>query len=138
MHKVEKKLDNRMEGQSSSRNPQTLLFSIQGNPVKELNFTSPTNNGTGTNINGNDPANRTAISFTIKYLAINPDATFDLQWTLNQPKIGQSHVLAVDDLTVTVAGTKPAPEPYSLMLLVVGSAALVGWKRRHSCSKHSH
>jgi hypothetical protein len=116
-------------------NPQTLHFSIQGDPVKELNFTSPTNNGTGSNINGNAPANQTKISFTIKNLSIKPDATFDLQWTLNQPRIGQSHGLAVDDLTVSVAGTKPAtPEPSTFVLLAIGSAGVVVWKWRRTRS----
>jgi PEP-CTERM motif len=120
----------------ANTNPQTLLFTIQGNPVKQLNFTSPTNNGGSVKLDGNAAANRTPFVFTIANLAINPDANFDVQWTLNNPKMGLSQGLAVDDFKLTVVGTKAAtPEPSTLVLLAVGAAVALGARRRRRGTK---
>src|SRR5262249_40429368 len=104
--------------------------------ISQLDFTSPTNNGGAKALDGNKAANQKAINFTIKKLGnddleIDPDLTFDIQWTLTQPAMGLSHGLAEDDLKVTVTGTKAAiPEPSALALLAVGMLTLLGWRWR--------
>ena len=80
-------------------------------PVSDLDFTGPVSGGgiTVGGLNGNDPANRTAISATITSLTIAPGAEIMLRWyDLEQP--GSNHGLAIDDVSVT-ASTLPANTP---------------------------
>lgn len=122
----------------ASTTAQKLEFAITTNPflpgttrVPQLDFTSPTNNGAATNINGNADANRRIITFIIRDLSFEPDALFDIRWTdRNDP--GQDHGLSIDNFNIDVAATRPVPEPSTLMLLGLGSLGLFcyGWRRR--------
>jgi hypothetical protein len=123
-----------------SAGEQTLAFytSASGNPliggdrhIKELDFTSLKENGTGEGkaLDGN--ALSVKKSFTLRDLEIYPDGTFDITWKLTSPGIGSSQGLAVDDFKITVEATEPVmgnPEPSTLALVASAALTLAGWR----------
>jgi len=83
-----------------------------GTSAPALNFTSPTHavTTTGVALDGNAPANRTAISAGLTGVTVDGGQYLLLRWTdIND--VGNDHALALDDLTITwtqVAATAPA------------------------------
>ncbi|WP_315817587.1 hypothetical protein [Paraflavitalea speifideaquila] len=89
--------------------------------VNQLDFSSPNVTATGS-MNGNDAANRTAVTFTISGLSIPAGSTFYFRWNDFNPS-GADDGLSVDDFsinyttgggpgtTVSVASTTNAAEP---------------------------
>jgi uncharacterized protein (TIGR03437 family) len=71
-----------------------------------LDFTTPNTTTTGSK-DGNDAANRTAISSSITGLAIAPGATFWIRWT-DLDATGSDDGLAVDDFSITAGISAPA------------------------------
>jgi hypothetical protein len=72
--------------------------------VNNLDFNGPVNSGTVGLLNGNDAANRTAISFTITGLSIPNGATFYIRWASFDVS-GADDGLAIDDFSVTPTST---------------------------------
>ncbi len=67
-------------------------------PVTNLDFITPNITGTNTKV-GNDPENKTSISYTIRNLSIPNGAVFLIRWV--DPNIsGNDDGLAVDDFTI--------------------------------------
>ncbi|HEX8844854.1 MAG TPA: Calx-beta domain-containing protein [Pyrinomonadaceae bacterium] len=75
--------------------------------VDPLDFTTPNTTTTGAK-DGNDPANRTAISHTITGLSIAPGATVWIRWT-DLDATGSDDGLAVDDFSITAGITAATP-----------------------------
>jgi predicted extracellular nuclease len=74
-----------------------------------LDFSSPVTTGTLGALDGNNSANRTAISFTINGLSISNGSTFWIRWNdLNAS--GADDGLAVDDFSITPTGTIPVED----------------------------
>lgn len=71
-----------------------------------LDFTTPNTTGTGAK-DGNDAANRTALSNTITGLNIAPGATVWIRWT-DLDASGADDGLAVDDFSITAGINLPA------------------------------
>jgi len=83
-----------------------------------LNFDSPQPQISGTTgatpLDGNDPANRTAVSGSISGITWNPNQFLILRWSdLNIT--GNDNTLAIDDLSIS-----PVPEPATASLLGLG------------------
>jgi uncharacterized repeat protein (TIGR01451 family) len=74
--------------------------------VDALDFTTPNTTGTGAK-DGNDAANRTALSTTITGLNIAPGATFWIRWN-DFDASGADDGLAVDDFSLTAGINTPA------------------------------
>jgi hypothetical protein len=79
------------------------------NDVDSLDFNSPVTTGTVGAVNGNDPANRKRITFTITGLSIAEGSNFSIRW-LDFNASGADDGLAVDDFTLTPNGI-PANTP---------------------------
>ncbi len=102
--------------------------------VNALDFASPQTTGAAGTINGNDAANRTALSATISDIVWEPGASLWLRWVdTNYPGPNPSagitradNGVAVDDLTFSAEAA--VPEPGSLAFL--GLAALGILRRR--------
>ena len=70
-----------------------------------LDFNSPTLNvGTAGALNGNDAANRTALSFSITGVSIANGASFWVRWVDTDVTGGADDGLAVDDFSITPHG----------------------------------
>ena len=68
-----------------------------------LNFTAPTTSGTVGALDGNLPANKTAISFTINSITINNGSTFWIRWAdFNATNADDG--LSIDDFSITATG----------------------------------
>lgn len=79
-------------------------------PFTAGDFISPIKtNATASALNGNLPANRAAISFTITGLTIANGADFWIRWT-DVNATGSDDGLAIDDFTLTPYGAPAAPE----------------------------
>ena len=91
--------DDRLDFQFSS--DATSLTSGSWSDLNALDFTNPVKTAVSAGaLNGNDAANRTAISSSIACLAIADGATFWIRWSdLNAS--GSDDGLAVDDLSLT-------------------------------------
>lgn len=77
--------------------------------VDELDFTAPILSGTVGALNGNAPANKIAVSFTVTGLSIPAGATFWLRW--NDFNVASSDdALGIDDFELTPVGI-PTNEP---------------------------
>ena len=78
--------------------------------LASLNFSSPTTTGAMGALNGNLPANQTAISASITGLNLAPNATLWVRWT--DPNIGGADDgLAIDNISFAVAGDPPVDVP---------------------------
>lgn len=77
--------------------------------VDNLDFLSPVLSGTVGAQNGNAPANRTNLSFTLTGLAIPTGATFWLRWT-DFNVASSDDALAIDDFSLTPIGI-PSDQP---------------------------
>lgn len=99
----------------------------------DLDFFSPNINATLGAQNGNDPANRSLVSFTISGLDLADGATFWIRWA-DFNIASSDDGLAIDDFSVTPFGRPgtPAPEPGTAALLVLAAAALAASRRRRS------
>ncbi len=75
--------------------------------VNELDFASPVVAGTVGALNGNDAANRTALSFTIPNLNIPGGASFWVRWADTDLTPGADDGLSVDDFSLTPDGFVP-------------------------------
>jgi hypothetical protein len=96
--------------------------------VDALDFNSPTTTGTVNTLDGNAPANRTALGGTITGLSIANGATFWIRLTdFNISNADDG--LAVDDFSLTARGTTSVPEPSTLALLGLALAG-VGFARQ--------
>lgn len=74
--------------------------------VSALDFTGPIATSSGGALDGNAPANRTAISGTLSGLTLAPGQEIWLRWQeINDA--GSDHGLSIDDLTVTVGTGAP-------------------------------
>lgn len=99
--------DDRMDFQYSTN--ATTLTDGTWTDVNELDFTNPVKTAaTAAALDGNNAANRTAISHTITGLSIPNGATFWIRWTdLNAS--GADDGLAVDDFSLTPNGSPSLP-----------------------------
>jgi hypothetical protein len=84
--------------------------------------------GTNAALNGNDPANRTAISGTITGLNIAIGQTFGFRW-VDQNSERNDHGLAVDDLSIS-ATTAAVPEPATWAMMLFGFGVIGSAMRR--------
>lgn len=76
--------------------------------VNELDFVSPVGSGTAGPLNGNLPANRSAISHTITGLNLAAGATLWIRWTdLNTA--GVDDLVAVDEVVISTTGAVDVP-----------------------------
>lgn len=92
--------------------------------VPDLSFDSPVLGGTAGSLDGNDAANRTALSATL-FLSLAPGQEIFFRWfDLND--LSNDHGLAVDDVTISYA----IPEPGVFSLLAAGSLGPALWQRR--------
>lgn len=96
--------------------------------VPALAFVAPTNVGpTEVGLNGNLPANQSALSATISGINWAPGTTLAIRWSMNELP-GQDDGLAIDSVSFSAV-----PEPSSLVLAIVGlvgSAGVVYRRRR--------
>lgn len=96
-------------------------------------------NGTGSGsassaLNGNDAANRKAISATIANLLIADGGSFAIRWT-DRDVGGSDHGLAIDDLSLTATLVPPpsgVPEPTAWAMLIGGFGLAGAALRRRS------
>ncbi len=75
-----------------------------------LDFSSPILTGTVGALDGNNSANRTAISYTISSLSISNGATFWIRWS-DSDVASSDDGLAVDNLSLTANGFIPDAAP---------------------------
>ena len=73
-----------------------------------LDFTSPQNNGADMILDGNDPANRSAISGNVA-VNIAPGQEFWIRWADTFDTEFEDHFLGIDDLSITFNGINPPP-----------------------------
>ena len=95
--------------------PNTLTFSYQINaiditsgtwtPVSQLDFTSPNVSGSFTNVDGNNPSNRTYISYTLS-VTLNQGDNLWLRWT-DTDESGPDHTTSIDDFNFSVVSATP-------------------------------
>ena len=97
--------------------------------VNALDFVAPIIAGVGA-LDGNLAANRRAISFTITGLNIASGADFWLRWT-DFNAAGADDGLAIDDFSITAAGSQGVPDQLPLTFAAVLVAALFLTARRH-------
>ncbi len=76
-------------------------------PVPELTFNTPILTGGEVALNGNDPANQTALSATITGINWGPGQTIVLRWE-EFDMSGQDNGLAIDDLSMTGKAGSPS------------------------------
>ena len=81
-------------------------FNTLGTAVPQLDFISPVTGGTAGALNGNLPANRVDISFTITGLSIANGQEILLRWS-DPDHTGNDHGLAIDDFSVVASGIPP-------------------------------
>jgi hypothetical protein len=74
-----------------------------------LDFSSPVVSGTVGALNGNDAANRTALSYTISGLALAPGSAFWIRWADSDLIPGADDGLSIDDFSLTPAVSDTAP-----------------------------
>ncbi len=86
--------------------------------VNNLDFLSPTTSGSAGALNGNDPANQTAVSYTLSDLNIADGQSFWLRWADFDNRDGNDG-LAIDNFSMTII-----PEP---SLWGLGGGMLLGW-----------
>lgn len=100
---------------SGGTTPNTLTFSylINGTSitsgtwktVSQLNFNSPNNSGSFTNIDGNNSLNRTSISYALP-ITLNQGDNVWLKWT-DTDEPGTDDILSIDDFNFTITGALP-------------------------------
>ena len=78
--------------------------------VNALDFIAPTTTGAIGRLDGNLPANRTAISATISGLSIANGASFFIRW-IDFNASGADDGLAIDEFSLTPSGTVDDPAP---------------------------
>lgn len=88
----------------------TSLTSGAWTDVDALDFASPVVAGTVGALNGNDAANRTALSGTISGLSLAPGATFWIRWVDSDLIPGADDGLSVDDFSLIPRGEVVADE----------------------------
>jgi hypothetical protein len=82
--------------------------------IDALDFSSPVTTGTVGALNGNSPANRTAISATYDILeGIPAGATFWIRW-VDFNATGSDDGLAIDDFSITAIGQAANPGTFSI------------------------
>jgi hypothetical protein len=92
-----------------------------------LSFVTPTTGATASVLDGNLPANRTALSSTLESVVLAPGDELFIRW-IDVNDQGNDHGFGVDDLTVNFAVV--VPEPSSMALTALGLAGLAIWRRR--------
>jgi large repetitive protein len=94
--------------------------------VPELSFTSPNLQADPTEValDGNEPANQVALSYTVKNLQWAPGELLLLRWT-GQDVTGQDDGLAIDNLSFVAV-----PEPASWLLTAVALVSLAVRRQR--------
>ncbi len=93
-------------GSSSVVNRLTFGYSLTASDIAtgtftatpELNFTAPISGGGNMALNGNDPANQAALSFTVSSIVWSPGQTLTLRW-VDVNDTGNDDGLAIDNLT---------------------------------------
>ena len=79
-------------------------------PVSSLTFNTPINTATAAALDGNAPANRTALSATLTGVTVGPGEAIFLRWVdINDS--GNDHGVALDDLSVTWTTVAPNLNP---------------------------
>ncbi|MDF3059576.1 MAG: hypothetical protein K0R17_3791 [Rariglobus sp.] len=117
--------DDRIDFQYSA--DATSLITGTWTNVNELDFTSPIKtNATAIALNGNDAANRLAISYTLTGVSIADGATFWFRW-LDLNASGADDGLAIDDFSLQ---TLPIPEPASYTAFAAVAALGLALARR--------
>ena len=91
-----------------------------------LNFNTPTTGATAATLDGNNSANRTALSDTLTGVTLAPGQEIFLRWR-DIDDSGNDHALAVDDFSVSFSAV---PEPSTAILGGLGVLGLSFWRRR--------
>ena len=106
--------------------------------VTALQFTSPINNGSAGNLNGNASANRTVIApVTIPLLSIANNEFIMIKWDDPNHQPGSDHALGIDDVKVswttvptctgvTVTSVTPASGPAGTQVTINAASGLLG------------
>jgi hypothetical protein len=101
-------------------------------PVGGLDFTMPTTGTTGAavTLDGNDPANRTAVSATVS-TTWAPSAYLVLRFWDDDDN-GVDHTMGIDDLSFSATAAAPVPEPLGpgAVAVVTGLGLTARRKRR--------
>jgi hypothetical protein len=126
--------DDRLDFQYSL-NPAATISSPNAlyTDVNALDFVSPQQTGAAGTIDGNDPANRTALSATVSNIVWAPGTALFLRWVdTNYPGPNPSasatrgdNGLGIDDLRFSAV-----PEPTSVALLALGGLGFLAIRRR--------
>lgn len=92
--------------------------------VAALDFATPNTGGTAGARNGNDAANRTAVSATVNGVSIANGAGFCIRWN-DIDASGADDGLAIDDFSITVGAAAPAPD-FSVSITTPSTTVAVG------------
>lgn len=92
--------------------------------VTALDFVTPNTVGTAGARNGNDAANRTALSATIGGQSIANGASFCIRWQ-DTDASGADDGLAIDDFSITAGAAAPAPD-FSVSITSTSSTVAEG------------
>lgn len=99
--------------------------------ISSLDFASRVSGGSGAALDGNDSANRTALSISLPGITLAPDEHIMLRWRDMNHLPGSDHGLAIDDFSVSFSESVAAiPEPGSAVALGVLLTSAVGLHRR--------
>lgn len=113
----------------SSYNPATFLINSETGwtDFNTLDFTALVT-GTNSKLNGNNSANRTALSDTIS-LSATEGEFIAFRWNYVSDRTATQAGLGVDDVVINFA-TSAIPEPSSAMLVLLAAGALLRRTRR--------
>jgi hypothetical protein len=99
-------------------------------PGAAFNFTSLVNSATASQLDGNDPANRTAdLGGNLAGLGWDPGETLWFRWIENNDT-GNDHGLSLDNFRfMSIA---PVPEPSTMGLTLAGTVGFLALRRRRA------
>jgi len=93
-------------------------------PAPELNWSSPNNLPPETQVDGNDPANRVALSGTLD-VTVQPGEYFAFRW-VDTNSSDVDGFQGIDDVSITFV-----PEPLSASVALIGGALVLLRRRRN-------
>lgn len=93
--------------------------------VSALTFNTPINTSTAAALDGNDPANRTALSATLTGFTVGPGEEVFFRWVdINDS--GNDHGVALDDLSISWSTVAPNLNPPSISQQPIGVTNYAG------------